>query len=83
MQVGKPGADAVITGDMIHSPLQARYPEFGMMSDYDSKQAGALAARAVRPLLRHLHADVHGALPLALHRPLRALAATRSTSSPA
>jgi hypothetical protein len=25
---------------MIHSPLQARYPEIGMMSDYDSKQAG-------------------------------------------
>ena len=40
VQVGKPGADAVITGDMIHSPLQARYPEFGMMSDYDSEQAG-------------------------------------------
>ena len=40
VQVGKPGADAVITGDMIHSPLQARYPELGMMSDYDSKQAG-------------------------------------------
>jgi glyoxylase-like metal-dependent hydrolase (beta-lactamase superfamily II) len=40
LQVGKPGADAVITGDMIHSPLQARYPELGMMSDYDSKQAG-------------------------------------------
>jgi glyoxylase-like metal-dependent hydrolase (beta-lactamase superfamily II) len=40
VQVGKSGADAVITGDMIHSPLQARYPEFGMMSDYDSAQAG-------------------------------------------
>ena len=40
VQVGKPGADAVITGDMIHSPLQARYPELGMMSDYDFKQAG-------------------------------------------
>src|SRR5204863_5716031 len=40
VQVGKPGADAVITGDMIHSPLQARYPELGMMSDYDSAQAG-------------------------------------------
>jgi len=25
---------------MIHSPLQARYPELGMMSDYDSAQAG-------------------------------------------
>jgi glyoxylase-like metal-dependent hydrolase (beta-lactamase superfamily II) len=40
VQVGKPGADAVITGDMIHSPLQARYPELGMVSDYDPKQAG-------------------------------------------
>ena len=40
MQVGKPGADAVITGDMIHSPLQARYPELGMMADYNFKQAG-------------------------------------------
>jgi glyoxylase-like metal-dependent hydrolase (beta-lactamase superfamily II) len=41
VQVGKPGADAIITGDMIHSPLQARYPELGMLADYDSKQAGA------------------------------------------
>jgi glyoxylase-like metal-dependent hydrolase (beta-lactamase superfamily II) len=40
VQVGKPGADAIITGDMIHSPLQARYPELGMLADYDSKQAG-------------------------------------------
>src|SRR4029079_9957648 len=34
------GADAVVTGDMIHSPLQARYPELGMMADWDSKIAG-------------------------------------------
>jgi glyoxylase-like metal-dependent hydrolase (beta-lactamase superfamily II) len=40
VHVGKSGTDAVITGDMIHSPLQARYPELGMMADYDSKQAG-------------------------------------------
>ncbi len=40
VHVGKPGADAVITGDMIHSPIQARYPEVGMMSDYSSKLAG-------------------------------------------
>jgi glyoxylase-like metal-dependent hydrolase (beta-lactamase superfamily II) len=39
--VGRAGADALITGDMIHSPLQGRYPELGMMSDYDSAQAGA------------------------------------------
>src|SRR5215510_13535374 len=33
--------DALIAGDMIHSPLQGRYPELGMRADYDSKQAGA------------------------------------------
>jgi glyoxylase-like metal-dependent hydrolase (beta-lactamase superfamily II) len=40
VHVGKAGADAVVTGDMIHSPLQARYPDLGMLSDYDSKLAG-------------------------------------------
>jgi glyoxylase-like metal-dependent hydrolase (beta-lactamase superfamily II) len=40
VHVGKSGADCVITGDMIHSPLQARYPELGMMADWDSKIAG-------------------------------------------
>jgi glyoxylase-like metal-dependent hydrolase (beta-lactamase superfamily II) len=38
--VGRAGADALITGDMIHSPLQGKYPELGMMSDYDAVQAG-------------------------------------------
>ena len=38
--VGKSGADAVITGDMVHSPIQIRYPELGMRVDHDSKQAG-------------------------------------------
>lgn len=37
---GKPGADALILGDMIHSPLQARYPELGMRADYSQAQAG-------------------------------------------
>ena len=38
--VGRSGADALITGDMIHSPIQGKYPDIGMMSDYDSAQAG-------------------------------------------
>ena len=38
--VGRPGRNAFITGDMIHSPLQGKYPELGMRVDYDSKQAG-------------------------------------------
>ena len=38
--VGRPGQDALITGDMIHSPIQGKYPELGMRADYDSRQAG-------------------------------------------
>jgi glyoxylase-like metal-dependent hydrolase (beta-lactamase superfamily II) len=38
--VGRPGQDALITGDMIHSPIQGKYPELGMRADYDSGQAG-------------------------------------------
>jgi glyoxylase-like metal-dependent hydrolase (beta-lactamase superfamily II) len=38
--LGRAGENVLITGDMIHSPLQGKYPEFGMMSDYDSVQAG-------------------------------------------
>jgi glyoxylase-like metal-dependent hydrolase (beta-lactamase superfamily II) len=40
----------VITGDMIHSPLQARYPELGMRVDYSSQQAG----ESRRKLFGHL-----------------------------
>jgi glyoxylase-like metal-dependent hydrolase (beta-lactamase superfamily II) len=39
VRVGRHGSDAIITGDMIHSPLQARYPEIGMFTDYDARQA--------------------------------------------
>src|SRR6267143_903526 len=38
--VGQPGRDALITGDMIHSPIQGKYPELGMRADYDSRAAG-------------------------------------------
>jgi glyoxylase-like metal-dependent hydrolase (beta-lactamase superfamily II) len=37
--VGRAGSDALITGDMIHSPLQGKYPDLGMVVDYDSRQA--------------------------------------------
>jgi glyoxylase-like metal-dependent hydrolase (beta-lactamase superfamily II) len=40
VHVRSAGHEAVITGDMVHSPLQGRYPEMGMMADFDSKQAG-------------------------------------------
>ncbi len=37
--LGRRGDKAVLTGDLIHSPLQARYPELVMRVDYDKKQA--------------------------------------------
>jgi glyoxylase-like metal-dependent hydrolase (beta-lactamase superfamily II) len=40
VRVGKTSEDAIITGDMVHSPLQMKFPEMGMFSDYDSKIAG-------------------------------------------
>lgn len=39
VKVGKSGADAIITGDMIHSPLQARYPDLAVFVDHDPKQS--------------------------------------------
>jgi glyoxylase-like metal-dependent hydrolase (beta-lactamase superfamily II) len=39
--LGRGGDAAVLTGDLIHSPLQARYPELVMRVDYDPKQASA------------------------------------------
>jgi glyoxylase-like metal-dependent hydrolase (beta-lactamase superfamily II) len=41
VKVGPTGEGALITGDMVHSPLQMRYPELSMMVDYDSVQGGA------------------------------------------
>jgi len=45
--VGRTAEEAVITGDLIHSPLQARYPELSMQFDFDRD----LAARTRRAFL--------------------------------
>jgi glyoxylase-like metal-dependent hydrolase (beta-lactamase superfamily II) len=42
---GKAGRDALITGDMVHSPIQVKYPEIGMRVDYNSEQAGETRKR--------------------------------------
>ena len=47
--VGKKESNIVLTGDLIHSPLQARYPELSMRADYDPEQA----ARTRRSFLEH------------------------------
>ena len=58
---------AVVSGDLMHSPLQARYPELSMTFDVDQAQA-ADAAQFPRALLRHRYAVLHRAFPLALDR---------------
>jgi glyoxylase-like metal-dependent hydrolase (beta-lactamase superfamily II) len=41
IEIGKGGrTEAVLTGDLIHSPLQARYPGLGMRADTDRAQGG-------------------------------------------
>ncbi len=40
---GEPGA--VFTGDLIHSPLQARYPELSMRSDHDRAESARTRRR--------------------------------------
>jgi glyoxylase-like metal-dependent hydrolase (beta-lactamase superfamily II) len=42
---GRRGDAAVFTGDLIHSPLQARYPDLVMRVDYDPQQASVTRRR--------------------------------------
>jgi len=39
--LGRTGKDAVITGDLIHAPLQAKWPDLAMRIDYDPLQSSA------------------------------------------
>ncbi len=39
--LGKGGKDAIITGDFIHTPLQAKWPDLAMRIDYDRLQSSA------------------------------------------
>ena len=70
---GEGGDEAVFTGDLIHSPIQARYPELVMRVDTDRDQARRRRGGVLRALLRHRHAVLHDALPVALGRPHQAL----------
>lgn len=47
LRIGSGDAQAFFTGDLIHSPLQARYPELSMRADHDP----VLAARTRRHVL--------------------------------
>ena len=63
VELGRGRTDAVLTGDLIHSPLQARYPELSMRADSDP----ALAARTRRRFLE-CHCDA-GTLVCTAHFP--------------
>ena len=45
VEFGKGETVAVLTGDLIHSPLQARYPELSMRADTDQAQSAATRRR--------------------------------------
>jgi len=47
LRVGHGAEETLFTGDLIHSPLQARYPEMSMRADFDP----ALAAKTRRRVL--------------------------------
>jgi glyoxylase-like metal-dependent hydrolase (beta-lactamase superfamily II) len=45
VELGKEEVTAVLTGDLIHSPLQMRYPEISMRADTDQKQSAETRRR--------------------------------------
>ncbi len=45
VELGRGRTQAVLTGDLIHSPLQARYPELSMRADTDRAQSAATRRR--------------------------------------
>src|SRR3954465_11644473 len=65
VRVGKVGADAFITGDMVHSPLQMRYPELGMNVGFQLGSGRPNAAGAVHTTQRYPYGRVHRAVPIA------------------
>ncbi len=63
VELGRGSTTAVLTGDLIHSPLQARYPGMSMRADFDPAQA----ARTRRRFLE-CHCDA-GTLVCTAHFP--------------
>lgn len=63
VEIGTPEALGAVTGDLIHSPLQARYPELSMKFDHDQQQSAA-----TRRAFLERHCD-SGALICTAHFP--------------
>jgi len=64
---GRGKDDAVFSGDLMHTPLQARYPEMSMKFDVDPAERRK-PARLPGTLLRHRYAVLHRAFPVAVRR---------------
>ena len=60
--------DAVFSGDLMHSPIQTLYPELSVEVRPRSGQGGNDAPQLPGTLLRHRHAVLHRAFPLAVGR---------------
>jgi glyoxylase-like metal-dependent hydrolase (beta-lactamase superfamily II) len=45
VELGRGATQAVLTGDLIHSPIQARYPELSTRADTDQRQAAVTRRR--------------------------------------
>ena len=65
---GRGKDDAVFSGDLMHSPLQTRYPELSVEVRRRSGAGGDDAAQFHGALLRHRYAVLHRAFPLAVGR---------------
>ena len=65
---GRGKDDAVFSGDLMHSPLQTRYPELSVEIRRRSGAGGGDAAQLPGALLRHRYAVLHRAFPLAVGR---------------
>ncbi len=71
--LGRGGKDGVITGDLIHSPLQAKLSRSGDAGGLRSAAGRRYAAQVPGDLLRHRHAVLLRAFPVAVARPCDAL----------
>ncbi len=63
VELGRRNTAAVLTGDLIHSPLQARFPEMSMRADFDPAQAAS-----TRRCFMECHCDT-GTLVCTAHFP--------------
>ena len=66
--LGRSGKDAVITGDLIHTPLQAKWPDLAMRIDYDPLQSSATRWKFLESMCDNRYAVLLCAFPVAVAR---------------